>query len=199
MTNRTSPTFRRMHLLQRVRGSELTWGQLGSSHSLKKVYTAKRWRSSICHLFSLPICVNESITNTICLRKTNSATRFFLVRSNLWADEDEEGKQGRTFSLKTFNKFCRWQPTGKQWAVLTDQLEHACSCENSNFCDISGKARRIPKSMGSHFPLPKNVSPSLFPLFQMARAARRVIENPRQMIKSCPVLYCSSHRKNESN
>ena len=27
----------------------------------------------------------------------------------------------------------------------------------------------------SHFPLPKNFSPSLFPLFQMARAARRVI------------------------
>ena len=39
----------------------------------------------------------------------------------------------------------------------------------------------------------------MFPLFQMARAARRVIENPRQMIKSCPVLYCSSQRKNESN
>ena len=36
-------------------------------------------------------------------------------------------------------------------------------------------------------------------VFQMARAARRVIENPRQMIKSCPVLFCSSHRKNESN
>ena len=45
----------------------------------------------------------------------------------------------------------------------------------------------------------KNVSPSLFPLFQMARAVRRVIENPRQMIKSCPVLFCSSHWKNESN
>ena len=28
---------------------------------------------------------------------------------------------------------------------------------------------------------------------------RRVIENPRQMIKSWPVLFCSSHRKNESN
>ena len=28
----------------------------------------------------------------------------------------------------------------------------------------------------SHFPLPKKFSPSLFPLFQMARAARRVIE-----------------------
>ena len=39
---------------------------------------------------------------------------------------------------------------------------------------------------------------ALFPLFQKARAARRVIENPRQMIKSCPVLF-SSHRKNESN
>ena len=40
---------------------------------------------------------------------------------------------------------------------------------------------------------------ALFPLFQMARAARRVIENPRQMIKSCPILFCSSHRKTESN
>ena len=32
-------------------------------------------------------------------------------------------------------------------------------------------------AMSSHFPLPKMFSPSLFPLFQMARAARRVIEN----------------------
>ena len=32
-------------------------------------------------------------------------------------------------------------------------------------------------------------------VFQMARAARRVIENPRQMIKPCPVLFYSSHRK----
>ena len=54
-------------------------------------------------------------------------------------------------------------------------------------------------AMSSHFPLPKFFSPSLFPLFQMARASRRVIENPRQMIKSYPVLFCSSHRKNESN
>ena len=56
-------------------------------------------------------------------------------------------------------------------------------------------------AMSSHFPLPKFFSPSLFLLFQMpmARAARRVIEDPRQMIKSCPVLFCSSHRKNESN
>ena len=45
----------------------------------------------------------------------------------------------------------------------------------------------------------KIFSPSLFPLFQMARAARRVIENPRQMIKFCPVPFCSSHRKTESN
>ena len=54
-------------------------------------------------------------------------------------------------------------------------------------------------AMSSHFPLPNFFSPSLFPLFQMARAARRVIENPRQMIKSCPVLFCSSYRKIESN
>ena len=51
-------------------------------------------------------------------------------------------------------------------------------------------------AMSSHFPLPKIFRPeaqALFPLFQMAPAARRVIENPRQMIKSCPVLFCSSH------
>ena len=33
----------------------------------------------------------------------------------------------------------------------------------------------------------------------MARAARPVIDDRGQMIKSCPVLDCSSHRKNESN
>ena len=54
-------------------------------------------------------------------------------------------------------------------------------------------------AMSSHFPLPKIFPPSLLPHFQMARAARRVIENPRQKIKSCPVLFCSSHRKTESN
>ena len=55
-------------------------------------------------------------------------------------------------------------------------------------------------AMSSHFPLPKIFRPqALFPLFQMAPAARRVIENPRQMIKSCPVLFRSSHRKTESN
>ena len=36
---------------------------------------------------------------------------------------------------------------------------------------------------------------ALFPLFQMARAARRVIENPRQMIKSCPVLFFFPSKK----
>ena len=35
---------------------------------------------------------------------------------------------------------------------------------------------------------------ALFPLFQMARAARWVIENPRQMIKSCPVLFFFSSK-----
>ena len=61
---------------------------------------------------------------------------------------------------------------------------------------------RPPFAMSSHFtPLPKFFFALFAPwrVFQMARAARRVIENPRQMIKSCPVLFCSSHRKNESN
>ena len=50
-------------------------------------------------------------------------------------------------------------------------------------------------AMSSHFQLPKFFSPTLFPLFQMARAARRVIENPRQMIKSCPVLFFFPSKK----
>ena len=53
-------------------------------------------------------------------------------------------------------------------------------------------------TMRSHFPLPKIFSPSLFPILQMVQAARRVIENPRQMIKSCPVIFFSSHWKTES-
>ena len=56
-------------------------------------------------------------------------------------------------------------------------------------------------AMSSHFRCQKTSS-SLVRIFQMARAARRVIENLRQkklMIKSCPVLHCSSLRKNESN
>ena len=48
-------------------------------------------------------------------------------------------------------------------------------------------------------PLPKNLSLLVRGNSQMARAARRVIENLREMIKSCPVLHCSSHRKTESN
>ena len=55
-------------------------------------------------------------------------------------------------------------------------------------------------AMSSHFPLPKFFRPLCSPSFKLvARAARRVIENPRQMIKSCPVLFCSSHWKTESN
>ena len=53
-------------------------------------------------------------------------------------------------------------------------------------------------AMSSHFRCQKTC-PSWSGISQMARAARRVIENLRQMIKSCPVLHCSSHRKTESN
>ena len=37
----------------------------------------------------------------------------------------------------------------------------------------------------------QDISPSFFRLSQMARATERVIENQRQMIKSCPVLFCA--------
>ena len=48
------------------------------------------------------------------------------------------------------------------------------------------------KFASSHF----SAKPSLFPLFQMARAARRVIENPRQTIK-CPILFIANRKTEE--
>ena len=81
--------------------------------------------------------------------------------------------------------------------------------KNSHFSFLPSYFPSLPSRRGHHcgakirneftLSFAKNFSPSLFPLFQMARAARRAIENPRQMIKSCPVLFCSSHRKTESN
>ena len=71
----------------------------------------------------------------------------------------------------------------------------------SHFPSLSSHRGHHGGAMSSHFPLPKIFFALRLcsPLFQMARAARRVIENPRQLIKSCPVLFCSSHRKTESN
>ena len=81
--------------------------------------------------------------------------------------------------------------------------------KNSHFSFLPSHFPSLPSRRGHHcgaeirneftLSIAKIFSPTLFPLFQMARAARRVIENPRQMIKSFPVLFCSSHRKNESN
>ena len=52
-------------------------------------------------------------------------------------------------------------------------------------------------AMSSHFPLPKHFALFVPTLSNGTSRTRRVIENSRQMIKSCPVLHCSSHRKNE--
>ena len=82
------------------------------------------------------------------------------------------------FSLHTSSPFTErspWWPWNSQWVHTVCVWVHTFHCQ-------------------------KIFRPqALFPLFQMARAVRRVIENPRQMIKSCPVLFCSSHRKNEWN
>ena len=81
--------------------------------------------------------------------------------------------------------------------------------KNSHFSFLPSHFPSLPSRRGHHggaeirneftFHCQKFFRPqALFPLFQMARATRQVIENPRQKIKSCPVLF-SSHRKNESN
>ena len=54
--------------------------------------------------------------------------------------------------------------------------------------------------MSSHFPLPKNVAVFLPTLSNGAsRATSDRKPKTKVMIRSCPVLDCSSHRKNESN
>ena len=56
-------------------------------------------------------------------------------------------------------------------------------------------------AMSSHFPLPKFFRPqALFPLFQMARAARRVIENPRQNDQILPSpIFLPIEKMNQIN
>ena len=47
-------------------------------------------------------------------------------------------------------------------------------------------------AMSSHFPLPKNFSPSgVVPPLSNGTSRATSDRNPRQMIKSCPVLYCA--------
>ena len=93
--------------------------------------------------------------------------------------------------------------------VRTNGEEFTLSlAKNSHFSFLSSHFPSLPSemvitvalkfAMSSHFRCQKTSS-SLFRIFQMARAARRVIENLRQMIKSYPVLHCSSLRKTESN
>ena len=71
--------------------------------------------------------------------------------------------------------------------------------KNSHFSFLPSHFPSLPSQRGHHggamssryFPFGQKFfrPQALFPLFQMARAARRVIENPRQMIKSCPILF----------
>ena len=107
-------------------------------------------------------------------------------------------KIGDEFTLSLAKNSHNWR-----WAYIFP------IAKNSHFSFLTSHFPSLPSRRGHHcgaeirneftLSFAKFFLPSLFPLFQMARAARRVIENPRQMIKSCPVLFCSSHRKNESN
>ena len=101
--------------------------------------------------------------------------------------------------------YCAWGTFGEREREIQRERErererdrrqwrHHCRAKIGDEFTLSLAKNSHFSFLPSHFP-----SPSLFPLFQMARAARRVIENPRQMIKFCPVLFCSSHRKTESN
>ena len=147
-------------------------------------------------------------------RKRGSAS--YIVREVLSVRERERERE-RYRQRRKWRHHCRAK-IGDEFTLSLAKNSHnwrwayTSLAKNSHFSFLPSHFPSLPSrrglkvtivalkfAMSSHFPLPKNFSPSLFPLFQIARAARRVIENPRQMIKSCPVLFCSSHRKNESN
>ena len=81
--------------------------------------------------------------------------------------------------------------------------------KNSHFSFLTSHFPSLPSRRGHHcgaeirneftFPLPKIFRPLCSPSFKWHEPHDEVIENPRQIIKSCPVPFCSSHRKTESN
>ena len=151
-----------------------------------------------------------------CWKKTHSiigsaeALPILCVRYFRWERERDTERERETEVTSPFSRDWRWIHTFtcQKFAQLAMSLHFPLpkirtfrfSLHTSRL-SLHGEVTIVALkfAMSSHFPLTKIVSPSLFPLFQMARAARRVIENPRQMIKSCPVLFCSSHWKTESN
>ena len=134
-------------------------------------------------------------------RKRGSAS--YIVREVLSVRErererDTERETEVTSPLSRSN--WRWIYTSLAKNSHNWRWAYAFPCQNfalfvSPFIPVSPFAERSPwwrwNSQWVHtFHCQKFFRPqALFPLFQMARAARRVIENPRQMIKSCPVLF----------
>ena len=81
--------------------------------------------------------------------------------------------------------------------------------KNSHFSFLPSHLPSLPSRRGHHcgaeirneftLSIAKNFFALFVPPFFKWHELRRVIENPRQLIKSCPAPFCSSHQKNESN
>ena len=144
---------------------------------------------------------------SLCIIGSAEALPILCVRYFRWERERERYRERETEVTSPLSRDWRWihSFTCQKFAQLAMSLHFPLpkirtfrfSLHTSRL-SLQGEVTIVALkfAMSSHFPLPK-IRP-LCSLFQMARAAR-VIENPRQMIKSCPVLFCSSHRKTESN
>ena len=146
-------------------------------------------------------------------RKRGSAS--YIVREVLLVRERERYRE-RERDRRKWRHHCRAK-IGDEFTLSLAKNSHngdeltLSLAKNSHFSFLPSHFPSLPSRRGHHggaeirnechtFYCQKFFRPqALFPLFQMAPAARRVIENPRQMIKYCPVLFCSSHRKTESN
>ena len=108
-------------------------------------------------------------------------------------------KIGDEFTLSLAKNSHSWR-----WAYTLISL-----AKNSHFSFLPSHFPSLPSRRGHHcgadirneFTL--SIAKKIFALFvpPLSNGTSRATSdrNPRQMIKSCPVLFCSSHRKTESN
>ena len=169
---------------------------------------ARQWWRHFRLSLSLSLSVSLSLSHRMYLtHNIGSASALPIIQIERERDRERE-RDGSDVTIVALKLAMNLHFPFPKIHTIIDELTLSLA-KNLHFLFLPPHFPSLPSRRGHHcgaeirneftLSVGKIFSPSLFPLFQMARAARRVIENPRQTIKSCPVLFCSSHRKNESN
>ena len=187
-------------------GDEFTLSLAKNSHNWRWVYTFPCQKFALfVSAFTLPVSPFTERSPLLLLlllwyilRGLSSSKGLIGGLSSIVQDKKDNRKERKTnrkkkIKKKEKKKKLEWRPKEEK-SKQTRRRKERCTSSELKVKDHCGAEVR------NEFTL--SIAKKFFALFvpslsKMARAARRVIENPRQMIKSCPVLYCSSQRKNE--